>query len=165
MRGVYYRTEKDGTPLQTPELRISATNNRTVYYDNAAARDAAMQAGEIKEGSIVLTGIEDEGGDYVTRNQITPDWQNAAAITSAQLLSGYTAPSNGMIVGVAWKDNSTSEVMFLKLNSVTIAGSMYSTNNDRCFANVQVPVEGGDVLTLTGASTVSSDLSFVPYKA
>ena len=49
MRGVFYRTEKDGTPLATPELRISATNNRTVYYDNQNAKEAALQNDEIKE--------------------------------------------------------------------------------------------------------------------
>lgn len=165
MRGVFYRTEKDGTPLATPELRISATKNRTVYYDNAAARDAAMQAGEIKEGSIVLTGVDDEeGGDYVTRNQITPDWENAVAITASQLIAGYTCPSNGMIVGVAWKDDTRNVNMFLKLNGVTIAASKY-TNSDWAFANVQISVNGGDVLRETGATALTSNISFVPYKA
>ena len=274
MRGIYYRTEKNGTPLATPELRISATNNRTVYYDNQNAKEAALQSGEIKEGSIVLTGYADGESEVVIKQQ--PDWDNAeaitadqinvgytapadgmivgylvcvessssynnvtvngvvisnayfyrentsdysfssidvvvkkgdvfkstnirnsiscsfvpfktvaepltlpvnvmnnpslpdlsraVAITSAQLLSGYTCPSNGMLVGVAWKDNQSNELMFLKINGVTIAGSMYGTNADRAFANIQMPVAGGDVLTLTGATVVSSNLSFVPFK-
>lgn len=271
MRGVYYRTKKDGTPLATPELRISATNNRTVYYDNQNAKEAALQNDEIKEGSIVLTGYADgesevlikqeidwervqsftaqqlfdeyiapengvvyitgrcatataswitinhqkvgyyfggsggivdcqvdsqvNKGDVITssnlltadysgifvpfktvaepltlpvnvmNNPSLPDYSRAVAITSAQLLSGYTCPSNGMLVGVAWKDNKSDELMFLKINGVIIAGSMFSTSNDRTFANIQMPVEGGDVLTLTGTTVVSSNLSFMPYKA
>ena len=272
MRGIYYRTEKDGTPLATPELRISATNNRTVYYDNQNAKETALQNDEIKEGSIVLTGYADgesevvikqqpdwDNADDVTYQQIIagyvapadgwfvgyalttggtaianylyvngvvvsrleknngytkdanvqvqvnkgdvirfennvvtdssfsfvpfktvaepltlpvnvmnnpslPDWSRAVAITAAQLQAGYVCPNNGMIVGVAWKDNQTGEIMFLKINGVTISGSMYSTGLDRAFANVQVSVEGGNVLTLTGATTVASNLSFVPFK-
>lgn len=276
MRGVYYRTEKDGTPLATPELRISATNNRTVYYDNQNAKEAALQNDEIKEGSIVLTGyadgesevvmkqepdwdnavqitaaqlqtgytVPDDGiicisgnpaantrgyisvngniiasgyayspndfrecqvqiqvneGDIVRtvdedkngqlwilrstplfvpfktvaepltlpvnvmNNPSLPDWSRAISITAAQLLSGYTFPSNGMLVGVAWKDNTTNVNMFLKINGVIVAASKY-TNSDWAFANVQISVGGGDVLTCTGATALTSYISFVPFK-
>ena len=67
MRGVLYRTEKDGTTLAVPELRISASNSRTVYYENNAAKQSALNNNEIREGSIVLTGLAGNNEDYATK--------------------------------------------------------------------------------------------------
>lgn len=159
MRGVYFRTEKDGTPLATPELRISATNNRTVYYDDATAKNAAMQAGEIKEGSIVLTGYADGEEEVVIKQQL--DWDNKETITAAQLLAGYTAPDDGIIVGILYSNINSSS--FVIINNVNIAQSYYESGNIS-YANVQCQINKNDVLKATNISNGHTDFSFIPFK-
>lgn len=158
MRGVYYRTEKDGTPLATPELRISATNNRTVYYDNQNAKEAALQSGEIKEGSIVLTGYADGESEVVIKQE--PDWDNAETITAAQINAGYTAPADGMIVGAAYSNTATTS--YATVNDV-IVGRSESGTNYLCYINVQCQVVEGDVFKITNLYP-STNISFVPFK-
>lgn len=159
MRGVFYRTEKDGTPLATPELRISATNNRTVYYDNQNAKEAALQNDEIKEGSIVLTGYADGESEVVIKQQ--PDWENAEAITAAQLLAGYTAPVDGMIVGAAY--SNTSATSYATINDVIVARSETGINY-MSYINVQCSIVKGDVFKITNLNTSGPDIAFVPFK-
>lgn len=161
MRGVYYRTEKDGTPLATPELRISATNNRTVYYDNQNAKEAALQNDEIKEGSIVLTGYADGESEVVIKQQ--PDWDNAEAITTAQINAGYTVPADGLIVGNV-RPGAIGD-LYIRVNGVTIAKAVESSSPsyvDRL--NVQCIVNKGDVLTTTMNVNAQTVVSFVPFK-
>lgn len=158
MRGVYYRTEKDGTPLATPELRISATNNRTVYYDNQNAKEAALQNDEIKEGSIVLTGYADGESEVVIKQQ--PDWENAEALTTAQINAGYICPSDGMIVGAAYSNVITTS--YATINDI-IVGRSERGNDYNCFINVQCQVVKGDVFKITNLYP-SPNISFVPFK-
>lgn len=159
MRGVYYRTEKDGTPLATPELRISATNNRTVYYDNQNAKEAALQNDEIKEGSIVLTGYADGESEVLMKQE--PDWQNAISLTAAQLQSGYVCPDDGMVVG--WTV-PTSGVSYATVNGVVISRADQVVNNYACFTNVQCMVNKGDIFKIDYVESSSCSISFVPFK-
>lgn len=159
MRGVYYRTEKDGTPLATPELRISATNNRTVYYDNQNAKEAALQNDEIKEGSIVLTGYADGESEVVIKQE--PDWDNAETITAAQLSTGYVCPSDGIIVGILYSNIRSSS--FVSINNINLAQSYYESG-DISYANVQCQANKNDVLKATNISNGQSDFHFVPFK-
>lgn len=159
MRGVYFRTEKNGTPLATPELRISATNNRTVYYDDATARDAAMQAGEIKEGSIVLTGYADGESEIVIKQQ--PDWENVVQITGAQLETGYVCPNDGMIVGYSYVNN-VNGVYEITVNSVTVS-SCWRANPAYSFMNVQCQVNKDDLVKSERLMNACL-ISFVPFK-
>lgn len=159
MRGVYYRTEKDGTPLATPELRISATNNRTVYYDNQNAKEAALQSGEIKEGSIVLTGYADGESEVVIKQQ--PDWENAVQITGAQLETGYVCPSDGMIVGYSYVNNIDG-VYEITVNSVTVS-SCWRATPAYSFLNVQCQVNKDDLVKSERLMNVCL-ISFVPFK-
>lgn len=159
MRGVYYRTEKDGTPLATPELRISATNNRTVYYDNQNAKEAALQSGEIKEGSIVLTGYADGESEVVIKQQ--PDWENAVQITGAQLETGYVCPSDGMIVGYSYVNNIDG-VYEVTVNSVTVS-SCWRATPAYSFLNVQCQVSKDDLVKSERLMNVCL-ISFVPFK-
>lgn len=161
MRGVYYRTEKDGTPLATPELRISATNNRTVYYDNQNAKEAALQNDEIKEGSIVLTGYADGESEVVIKQE--PDWENAVQLTTAQINAGYTVPADGLIVGNV-RPGAVGD-LYIKVNSVTVGKAVESSSPsyvDRL--NVQCIVNKGDVLTVTTNVNAQTVVSFVPFK-
>lgn len=159
MRGVYYRTEKDGTPLATPELRISATNNRTVYYDNQNAKEAALQNGEIKEGSIVLTGYADGESEVVIKQE--PDWENAVQITGAQLETGYVCPSDGMIVGYSYVSNIDG-VYEITVNSVTVS-SCWRATPAYSFLNVQCQVNKDDLVKSERLMNVCL-ISFVPFK-
>lgn len=162
MRGVYYRTEKDGTPLATPELRISATNNRTVYYDNQNAKEAALQNDEIKEGSIVLTGYADGESEVVIKQE--PDWENAVAITATQINAGYTAPADGMIVGYLICSDTSPGYHKVTVNGVVISNAYYSNSaSDYSFSSIDVTVKKGDVFKSINIRS-SIDCSFVPFK-
>ena len=159
MRGVYYRTEKDGTPLATPELRISATNNRTVYYDNQNAKEAALQNNEIKEGSIVLTGYADGESEVVIKQE--PDWENVVQITGAQLETGYVCPSDGMIVGYSYVNNEDG-VWEITVNSVTVS-SCWRAYPAYSFLNIQCQVNKDDLVKSERLMNVCL-ISFVPFK-
>lgn len=159
MRGVYYRTEKDGTPLATPELRISATNNRTVYYDNQNAKEAALQNDEIKEGSIVLTGYADGESEVLIKQQ--PDWENAEAITAASMSAGYVAPADGMIVGYGTSTENTG--CNFSVNNVTVSRTDYYPGIYAAYSNTQIPVNKGDIFK-SGGALHEADFHFVPFK-
>ena len=86
-------------------------------------------------------------------------------------MDGYTAPSNGMIIG--WfKFNYRVAVLDLKVNSITVARAtlppewQYSSEG-----NVQCPVNKGDHIKLEtsqgviGSDDIDAALYFVPYKA
>lgn len=161
MRGVYYRTEKDGTPLATPELRISATNNRTVYYDNQNAKEAALQNGEIKEGSIVLTGYADGESEVVIKQQ--PDWENADAVTYQQVIAGYVAPADGWFVGDAGTSGGAATANYLYVNGVTVSRLERNSGYTKD-ANVQVQVNKGDVIRFENNVVSYASFSFVPFK-
>lgn len=159
MRGVYYRTEKDGIPLATPELRISATNNRTVYYDNQNAKEAALQNDEIKEGSIVLTGYADGESEVVIKQQ--PDWENAVQITGAQLETGYVCPSDGMIVGYGYVSNIDGAYV-ITVNNVTVS-SCWRATPSYSFLNIQCQVNKDDLVKSERLMNVCL-ISFIPFK-
>lgn len=164
MRGVYYRTEKDGTPLATPELRISATNNRTVYYDNQNAKEAALQNDEIKEGSIVLTGYADGESEVVIKQE--PDWDNAVSITAASMSAGYTVPADGMIVGWFRTNISSNTEINMKINGVIVSRGWQGSDTNNWDGNVQCQVTSGDTVKVDGrsASQLIVTLHFVPFK-
>lgn len=154
MRGVYYRTEKDGTPLATPELRISATNNRTVYYDNQNAKEAALQNDEIKEGSIVLTGYADGESEVVIKQE--PDWDNTDDFTYAQANAGYVVPSDGQVFIRCSGDGRTI---------VTVNGQVIFEHNTRAdfVCSVSSVVGKGDLVKYTGPSNSWAG-KLVPFK-
>lgn len=167
MRGVYYRTEKDGTPLATPELRISATNNRTVYYDNQNAKEAALQNDEIKEGSIVLTGYADGESDVLMKENV--DWDNKVDFTAAQLAAGYVAPADGIVcISGTSPDNSVRG--FVTVNNVKISSSIAGTNVGYRESQTQILVNKGDVIrTVDGNGNAQTWILhitniFVPFK-
>lgn len=100
-----------------------------------------------------------------------PDWAKAVLLDYVGVyMDGYTAPSNGMIVG--WfKFNNRIAVLDLRVNSITVARatSINSTTNSE--GNVQCPVNKGDYIKLEnaqgviGSDDIDASLYFVPYKA
>lgn len=166
MRGIFYRTEKDGTPLATPELRISATNNRTVYYDNQNAKEAALQNDEIKEGSIVLTGYADGESEVLISKE--PDWENAVQTTAAQIQTGYTAPDDGIICISGHP--AVDARGYISVNGNIIASGYASGTGGYRECQVQIQVNKGDVVrTVDGSNngqlwSLHSTPLFVPFK-
>ena len=167
-RGVYFRTEKDGTPLATPELRISATNNRTVYYEDQTAKDAAMQAGEIKEGSIVLTGYADSEAEILMKEVL--DWDNA--VTSITISSfPYTAPADGVlfmqpqVTDTGSANRRTVYVNNVAINevvpSVPVSGTDYRRPSD-----LYIQLKKGDVVSFSSTQYLELRAAtvFVPFK-
>lgn len=159
MRGVYYRTEKDGTPLATPELRISATNNRTVYYDNQNAKEAALQNDEIKEGSIVLTGYADGESEVVIKQEI--DWERVQSFTAQQLFDEYTAPEDGVVYITG--RCATATASWITINHQKV-GYYFGGSGSIIDCQVDSQVNKGDVITSSNLLTSDYSGIFVPFK-
>ena len=93
-----------------------------------------------------------------------PDWANAVSISVADLVAGYTAPSDGMIVGILFTDGNTSTGVSVNVNGIEVARNK-AKDSDRIL-NVQCPVGKDDVITTTGdESPTGSTIHFVPWKA
>ncbi len=159
MRGVYYRTEKDGTPLATPELRISATNNRTVYYDNQNAKEAALQNNEIKEGSIVLTGYADGESEVVIKQEL--DWEHVQSFTAQQLFDEYTAPEDGVVYITG--RCATATASWITINHQKV-GYYFGGGGGIVDCQVDSQINKGDVITSSNLLTVDYSGIFVPFK-
>lgn len=90
-----------------------------------------------------------------------PDWANAIPITAAQVVAGYTAPSDGMITGYGLA-RSGSSVLF-SVNNVTVSKSAQVNGSYVAFSNTQVPVSKGDIFKSDHALD-GVIFSFVPWK-
>lgn len=92
-----------------------------------------------------------------------PAWSKAVSISAADLVAGYTAPSDGMIVGILFTDGNTSTGVSVKVNGVEVARNK-AKDSDRIL-NVQCPVGKDDVITTTGdESPTGSTIHFVPFE-
>ena len=101
------------------------------------------------------------------------DWTGAVKLNHAEIYSnqanGYTAPSNGMIVG--WfKFNNRIAVLDLNINNITVARSSVTNNAVNSEGNVQCPVNKGDHIHLKASlgtiapNDIEAKLYFVPWK-
>lgn len=90
-----------------------------------------------------------------------PDWANAVPITMAQVVAGYTAPSDGMIVGYG-TSTENAHVGF-KVNNVVVSYSDYYPGIYAAYGNTQVPVNKGDIFKSDGA-LYGATFHFVPHK-
>lgn len=124
----------------------------------------------VYKGNNLIAG---QGPDInLIRDLHNPDWTKAVLLdTEATYMDGYTAPSNGIIVG--WfKFSNHIAVLDLKVNSITVARSSVIRSEVNSEGNAQCPVNKGDSITLqtTQGNTINSydidaALYFVPYKA
>lgn len=115
----------------------------------------------IRKGDTILAG---------NFTKLKPSWSQAEAITTAQLYAGYTASTDGMIVGnaspaaVASGSDLTAPVY---INNVQVAKAYNSLNyNGRTtfiIASIQCPVSAGDTIKCNNNSLSSSELKFIPY--
>lgn len=90
-----------------------------------------------------------------------PDWQNAVSLTLDQVVAGYVAPDNGMIVGYNYANyNGGSEPT---INGIVVARSDY-TSGGVSFTNVQCQVNKGDVFIAPNSNPGGLRYHFVPFK-
>ena len=101
-----------------------------------------------------------------------PDWAKAVLLDHRGRLysNGYTAPSNGIIVGWFRFTNHIA-VLDLQVNGITVARSSMINNSVNSEGNVQCPVNKGESIKLECTqgvihySNIDAALYFVPYKA
>jgi hypothetical protein len=178
------RTETEGQPAgaatlhrgDKPQLLKIVGVDHAGNPDPATPEDNQIYATEEENQEILFTSDTVQDGDYnpVTSDAVfhyakppRPDWANAVAITAAQITAGYTAPSDGMIVG--WtlpNDNSLTQVI-VKINNTIVARSYRNNNSVEGWdANVQCPVAANDTVIVEGrdAAHLYLNMSFVPWK-
>lgn len=110
-----------------------------------------------------------KGNNIIANRQTRPNWQGAVLLDQEGLyMDGYTAPSNGMIVG--WfKFNNRIAVLDLDINNITVARATVINSSINSEGNVQCPVNKGDYIQLVNSQgSIASDnidagLYFVPY--
>lgn len=91
-----------------------------------------------------------------------PDYSNAISINLSTLYTtGYTAPSDGIIVG--WSV-PTAGVSYATVNGIVISRADQIVNSYACFTNVQCLVSANDVFKISNAQE-SGNYSFVPFKS
>lgn len=117
------------------------------------------------------SGSSSIGNIFTGRSASGLDWDNAISLTKDDVLNGWVAPENGILVGFyAQKDNVYGAIR-LGINGVIVANSFTSNTNPRIHfdGQVQVPLSKGDEVKAQGASfgtmTLSTNiqLSFIPY--
>lgn len=91
-----------------------------------------------------------------------PDYSNAISINLSTLhTTGYTAPSDGIIVG--WSV-PTVGVSYATVNGIVISRADQISSSYVSFANVQCLVSANDVFKISNAQE-SGNYSFVPFKS
>ena len=101
------------------------------------------------------------------RNLHDPDWSHAESITADQLVTGYTVPKRGIIVGsIIPNTYDVTGSPIIKINGIVVAYARGSSN-EISHGSVQCPVCANDTARLEGISAGNCDahISFVPYKA
>ena len=110
-----------------------------------------------------------KGNKLIAGGPNRPNWANAVLLDNETVyMDGYTAPSNGMIVG--WfKFNNRIAVLNLNVNSITVAHSAVINSSTNSEGNVQCPVNKGDYIKLEDSqgsipsSDIDAALYFVPF--
>lgn len=96
-----------------------------------------------------------------------PDWSNAVAISLEQLKTGYTTPSDGMIVGTVEMQSSLDSAghYSLTINNVAVGSVMVTQPGSYDNADITCVVNENDIIKISGATfPIESYLSFVPWK-
>ena len=123
---------------------------------------AYKENGVMKLKPVAMSLSQSEIDEIATEllEAMQPDWQNAVAITAASMSAGYVVPEDGMIVGAAYSNTTTTS--YATVNDV-IVGRSESGTNYLCYINVQCQVVKGDVFKITNLYN-SANMSFVPFK-
>ena len=110
------------------------------------------------------------GGSIDTHFVRKPVWSRAVSISAADLVAGYTAPSDGIVVGAV--HNTSLEDYYATINDVNrILIISRPTINNYTIArpiSISIPLNRGDTLGCTAPSAadiiISPSLVFVPFE-
>ena len=104
------------------------------------------------------------GGSIDTHFVRRPAWDQAIAISIADLTAGYKAPADGMIVGILFTNGNTSTGVSITVNGVEIARTK-AKDSDRIM-NVQCLVSKDNVITIIGddTTTTTTTIRFIPFE-
>ena len=117
----------------------------------------------IYKGEKLISGSVSASASASASAYPKPDWAVAVAITEAQFKEGFTAPSDGMIVGILYTHGTTSTGVSLSVNGVEVARNKAKDSDH--ILNVQCPVGKDDVIVISDEeSQVNSAIRFVPWK-
>ena len=146
--------DKDGLDIVAEQINLKPST----FTGTTSEWDAVTDKSKYQ-----IVNLTDDVSDAteVVRN---PDWSRAVSLTAAQLVSGWTAPEDGILVGYYLSDTSIDQTKFISVNGVKVAGA-YTSNSTKNGGNVQVQVSQGDALSLTSSSwNNATNINFVPYK-
>lgn len=110
-----------------------------------------------------------KGNKLIAGGPNRPDWAKSVLLDHEGVyMEGYTAPSNGMIIG--WfKFNNHMAILNLNVNSITVARATAINSTTNSEGNVQCPVNKGDYIKLEnalgsiGSKDIDAALYFVPF--
>lgn len=150
--------------LDTTSTVAAGTGSDNPKNGTGAIKDAVGRTGETTHGKQLgvnyiikakQVSVPFDMAEYI-RNQNTPDWSNAVAISPSAIQAGYTVPSDGWVVGAAAPDGS----LRFTINDVFISFSGHVPNSYRFAANVQMKVSKNDVVK---TNLAVDGYSFVPH--
>lgn len=124
---------------------------------------AYKENGVMKLKPVAMSLSQSEIDEIATEllEAMQPDWQNAIAITAAQINAGYTVPADGMIVGYSYPNvNTTSKPT---INGIVVARSD-RTSSSVSFTNIQCQVNKGDVFKASNIYSSEAFYTFIPFK-
>lgn len=155
-----YETAEQVVDPDDPDY-IKDKSGVDIYGLTAADLDIATEVREGDNQPVTSGAVYNVLGNSVR----LPDWDSAVAISVTQIQAGYTAPSNGMLVGNLVTGNTTGGTCEFDINGIWVAGT--NTIRDQSIA-LNLPVSEGDRLTFTGTSgwtsNLTSHVSFVSFK-
>ena len=140
----------------------------TVTNNSVEQINTALLSMEMK---IQSSGSNSIGNMFTGRNASGLDWDNPISLTKDDVLNGWTAPENGILVGFYAQKDDVYGVIRLGINGVIVANSLTSNSNPKVHfdGQVQVPLsKGNEVKAIDGGFGTMSladelNLSFIPY--
>ena len=159
--GVTTDPEKSGLIADTSNLGKTVTLKAYVVLYSSAAGASEVQAAEFIQG---LSGKADTDLNNVSalgKETVVgwgmPDYTATISLNVSQLTSGYTAPTDGCIIGY-WNPKNTTGPQKITLNGITIWGG------DTYVTGVFIYMKKDDVVVFGQTDKTSTDIKFAPLK-
>ena len=158
------RNSSTGIDLCVPVSKSDIIKSDVIIQSEPTYSNIAFVPFE--DSTVSESGVEVITSELI-RNLHDPDWSQAVSITADQLVTGYTVPKRGIIVGsIIPNTYDVTGSPIIKINGVVVSYARGSSN-EISHGSVQCPVCANDTASLEGISAGSCDahISFVPYKA
>lgn len=142
---------------------VTVAGGTRMWVGTKAALQAALDAGELVDGTAVM--VTD---DYEEASYPHPDWANAIRLTVDQLYAGYTAPSDGMLVctGVMTPKNYTADARIITVNGIPIVKGQWKAEGAYTYGSISCPVSKGNLIKSNMSDAWEGETRyFVPWKA